>query len=244
MNRRTAALAARSVHLAADELLAATLEVFGDRVALASSFSAEDQVIVHMLTKLTSRPSVFTLDTGRLHEQTYAIMETTRRRYGVEIELLCPDASELGEMLRQHGPNLFYESPELRRLCCNIRKVHPLQRKLSTLDAWITGLRTAQSSTRQTINRVEWDSVHGIAKINPVADWGTQQLWEYIRVNRIPYNPLHDQGYPSIGCEPCTRAAKDGQDIRAGRWWWENPEHRECGIHLNGPGNRSKETSK
>ena len=131
------------------------------------------------------------------------------------------------------GPNLFYQSIENRKLCCRIRKLEPLQRELAGRSAWITGLRREQSPTRQLVRRIEWDETHKLYKINPLADWSTQQVWDYIRANKVPYNSLHDRGYPSIGCAPCTRAIEPGQDIRAGRWWWEEPEHKECGLHLH-----------
>ena len=146
--------------------------------------------------------------------------------------MLTPDSAQLTEMLNEHGPNLFYESIDNRRLCCHVRKVAPLKKKLAQLDAWICGLRSDQSVTRGDLKRIDWDSSNELVKILPLADWRLEQTWEYIRTNDIPYNKLHDMNYPSIGCVPCTRAVKDGEDIRAGRWWWEQPEHKECGLHL------------
>jgi phosphoadenosine phosphosulfate reductase len=218
--------------LDAEGLVGAVLARFGMRVALASSFGAEDQVITDMLCGVSQRPRIFTLDTGRLHGQTYEVIEATRRRYGVEVEMVTPDARKLGVLTTAYGPNLFYESVEKRRMCCQVRKVEPLRGKLAELDAWICGLRSEQSMTRRGLERIEWDEAHGIVKINPLADWSSEQVWAYIREHKVPYNRLHDEGYPSIGCEPCTRAVRDGEDTRAGRWWWERPEHKECGLHL------------
>jgi phosphoadenosine phosphosulfate reductase len=203
-----------------------------DRVVLASSLSIEDQVLTHMACAVTAKPRVFTLDTGRLFPETYEAMERTMQRYGFRYEVLAPDTRELEEMVRTHGPNLFNRSVELRKMCCAVRKINPLRRVLSTADAWICGLRTDQSVTRQSIQEVEWDETFGLCKINPLVDWTEQQVWEYIRRNKIPYNVLHDRGFSSIGCAPCTRAVKPGDSLRAGRWWWENPEHKECGLHI------------
>ncbi len=203
-----------------------------DRVVLASSLSIEDQALTHLLCAIQTQPRIFTLDTGRLFPETYETMERTMERYGCRYEVLAPDTRELEEMVRTHGPNLFYRSVELRKLCCAVRKIHPLRRVLATADAWLCGLRREQSVTRRAAEQVEWDETFGLCKINPLIDWTEAQVWEYIRRNKIPYNPLHDRGYPSIGCAPCTRAVNPGQDLRAGRWWWENPEHKECGLHV------------
>ncbi|MFW5769056.1 MAG: phosphoadenylyl-sulfate reductase, partial [Spirochaetota bacterium] len=174
---------------------------------------------------------VFTLDTGRLFQETYDLIEETARKYGLEIEVLFPDRSEIESMVKEHGPNLFYYSVENRKLCCRLRKVHPLRRRLSELDAWICGLRREQSVTRTDIHPVEYDEANGLVKINPLVDWTEDRMHAYIREHSVPYNKLHDKGYPSIGCRPCTRAVKESEDVRAGRWWWENPESRECGLH-------------
>jgi phosphoadenosine phosphosulfate reductase len=204
----------------------------GDRVVLASSLGLEDQVLTHLLCAVQTRPRVFTLDTGRLFPETYETMERTMQRYGFRYEVLAPDTREWEEMVRTHGPNLFYRSVELRKLCCTVRKIHPLRRVLATADAWLCGLRRDQAVTRRSAQQVEWDEAFGLCKINPLIDWTERHVWDYIRQNDIPYNALHDQGYPSIGCAPCTRAVKSGEDIRAGRWWWEKPEHKECGLHV------------
>ena len=216
----------------AEQLLEYIVNHFGDKVALSSSFGLEDQVLTDMLCTITNKVNIFTLDTGRLPEQTYEVMEKTRQRYGVQITVLFPDYKKVEEMVNQHGPNLFYNSVENRKLCCNIRKVEPLKRQLAKYDAWICGLRTEQSTTRDDLEPIQWDDNFGLIKICPLANWKTKQVWDYIHKNNVPYNKLHDEGYPSIGCAPCTRAVEPGEDIRAGRWWWEKPIHKECGLHL------------
>lgn len=221
----------RTQGLSGEKLLAAVLRQFGDRVALASSMGAEDQVLTDMLVRATPRPRIFTLDTGRLPQETYDLIDATRKRYGIEIEVLFPDRADVEKLVNSHGMNLFYESAENRKACCHARKVIPLRRKLATLDAWITGLRREQSVTRQEVAAVQWDEGNSLFKINPLVDWKQGQVWDYISANNVPYNALHDRGYPSIGCAPCTRAVATGEDVRAGRWWWETPEHKECGLH-------------
>lgn len=216
----------------AEEILSYTANRFEDRVALASSFGAEDMVLINMLSRIRPIIKVFTLDTGRLPEETYELMEQVRDRYKIEIEMLFPDRDSVERMMNEFGPNLFYKSIENRKLCCRVRKLEPLARKLKDIDAWICGLRREQAVTRAEISVFEWDNVNGLIKINPLANWTTDQVWDYIRENNVPYNKLHDKGYPSIGCAPCTRAIKDGENIRDGRWWWEKPEHKECGLHL------------
>lgn len=213
------------------ELLEAVLDRFGDRVALASSFSPEDQVLTDLLCRVTLRPHVFTLDTGRLPEETYRLIERTRDRYRLRIQVLFPDAQDVEQMVEAHGINLFRDSIENRKLCCRVRKILPLKRKLAGLDAWICGLRKEQSVTRRDVATVQWDEQFGLIKISPLADWSTEQVWDYIRQNRVPVHELHERGYPSIGCQPCTRAVGAGEDLRSGRWWWEQPEHKECGLH-------------
>lgn len=203
-----------------------------DRIALASSLSAEDQVLTHMVLSINPAARIFILDTGRLHGETYDLIEATMKRYGMRYEILFPDAADVEELTSLHGPNSFYESVEQRKACCHVRKVKPLGRVLSTLDVWITGLRKEQAVTRGDLEIIQWDEAHGLIKLNPLADWTHEQVWNYIKQNSIPYNKLHDQGYPSIGCAPCTRAVEPGEDIRAGRWWWETPEQKECGLHL------------
>jgi len=220
--------------MSAEEILRWADKEFGTGVALASSFGAEDMVLLDMAMKINPRFRVFTLDTGRLPEETYQLIDEVRQRYPVVIEYYFPDKEAVEKMLKEHGPNLFYRDISLRRLCCNIRKVEPLNRALKDLQAWVCGLRQEQAVTRKNIKKLEIDSAHNnIYKINPLADWSEPEVWDYIRRNNVPYNKLHDRNYPSIGCAPCTRAIKPGEDIRAGRWWWENPENKECGLHTH-----------
>lgn len=213
-------------------LLQWALKQFSPRISLASSFGAEDVVLVDILVKLDPKIRVFTLDTGRLNEETYEVMDKVRRKYGIQIQSYFPDKAGVQKLEREKGFYSFRESVDNRKECCAIRKVEPLARALKETDAWITGLRRTQSVTRAGVNKIEADEIHkGLYKINPLADWSDEDVWNYIKKNQAPYNRLHDLGYPSIGCEPCTRAVKPGEDVRAGRWWWENPEHKECGLH-------------
>lgn len=219
----------------AEDLLRWAFAEFGDGLAIASSFGAEDQVLLDIASRVTDTPRVFTLDTGRLPEETYALIDRSRERYGVDIETYFPDTTAVEEMERSEGVNLFYRSIEDRKRCCGVRKMEPLRRAMAGLDGWVCGLRREQAVTRAEVAKVEIDAGNGsILKFNPLADWSTAQLWDYIRANDVPYNELHDRGYPSIGCAPCTRAVAEGEDIRAGRWWWESPEHKECGLHAKG----------
>jgi len=215
-----------------EEVLTAVSALFGDRIALASSFGAEDVVLVDMLVKVSPRPRVFAIDTGRLPAATYEVMDLVRDRYGIDIEAYFPRGEAVEKLEREQGFHSFRHSLEARHACCGIRKVEPLERALSGLEAWITGLRREQSVTRTEIAVVERDDAHGgIVKVNPLANWTQEQVWEYIRAHHVPYNRLHDEGYPSIGCAPCTRAIAPGEHPRAGRWWWESPGHKECGLH-------------
>jgi phosphoadenosine phosphosulfate reductase len=227
-----------------EELLGDLVGRFGDKIGLATSFGAEDQVLTDMLCKVIKQPVIFTLDTGRLPEETYEVMEATRKKYGIEIEVLFPERAEMEEMVNKCGPNLFYGSIEARKLCCRVRKIGPLRRKLSELDVWICGLRAEQSVTRTELEKIECDNAFGLIKVCPLADWSLERVWEYIRKGDVPYNKLHDGGFPSIGCEPCTRAVKPGEDVRAGRWWWEEPEHKECGLHLADGSNEDRDGGK
>jgi len=203
------------------------------RVAKASSFGAEDVVIMDMMIKINPKFRFFSLDTGRLPQEPYDIMDIIRKRYNITIEVLFPDTKEVEDMVREKGMNLFYESVENRKLCCEIRKVHPLNKYLKTLDGWITGLRKDQTEVRKDAKMIEIDELHGgIIKINPIVNWTWDEVWRYIKKNNLPYNSLLDKGYSSIGCEPCTRAIKPGEDLKAGRWWWEQGEHKECGLHM------------
>jgi len=216
-----------------EEVLKWALDNLHPKLALASSFGAEDVAVIDMLTKINSKARIFTLDTGRLNQETYDVMDEIRKKYNTSIEVTFPDVEEVTEMVRVNGMNLFYESPDNRKLCCGIRKVNPLNKMLATLDGWITGLRSDQTNNRSTAPKIAIDDQHnGMLKINPIVDWTWEQTWDYIKVNNIPYNKLHDKGFPSIGCEPCTRAIKPGEDLRAGRWWWEGKSDRECGLHM------------
>ncbi len=215
------------------DVLAWAFERFGGRIVVASSFGVEDVALIDMACRVRSDVRVFTLDTGRLHQETYDAMDRLRNRLELSLEVMFPDAARVEGMVREHGLNLFYDSTENRRRCCLARKVEPLRRVLSQVDAWVTGLRREQAVTRAAVGKVEIDHGNGgIVKVNPLADWTSQQVWEYVKDNRVPYNALHDAGYPSIGCEPCTRPVKPGEDPRSGRWWWEHAETRECGLHL------------
>ena len=215
------------------EVLKWAINVYAPKIALASSFGAEDVILIDMMVKINKeKTKIFTLDTGRLNQETYDVMDAIRKKYDIQIEVYFPEQRETEEMVKIKGMNLMYETVENRKLCCEIRKIHPLNRALSNLDGWITGLRREQAITRANINKLEIDSSHGnIVKINPLADWTNEMIWDYIHKNNVPYNKLHDIGYPSIGCEPCTRAIQPGEDPRAGRWWWENSAQKECGLH-------------
>lgn len=203
------------------------------RVAKASSFGAEDAVITDMMVKINPEFRFVTLDTGRLPQETYDAMDAARKRYGMRLEVLFPDPGEVSEMVNSRGLNLFYDSAENRMLCCQVRKTRPFDRFVSGLDGWITGLRRRQAGTRSQVRMFETDSGHGgIVKINPLADWTQEMVWDYIKKHDVPYNALLDRGYASIGCAPCTRAVGPGEDERSGRWWWESGSHKECGLHL------------
>ncbi len=201
------------------------------RVALAVSFGAEDQVLTDLLVRSGRPVRFFTLDTGRQFEETYRTMERTIERYGIRFEVFAPNSAELEKLIAERGPNLFYSGVDDRKACCRVRKLNPLGRALAGLDAWVCGLRRDQSVTRNRVEAISWDAEHGLHKICPLFDWAEEDVWSYIRVRGVPYNPLHDNGFKSIGCAPCTRATQPGEDIRAGRWWWESPEHKECGLH-------------
>ena len=208
------------------------LDRFGERAGIASSFGMEDMVLIDLAARSGKPFTVFTLDTGRLHEETYELMEKTRAKYGVSIRVYFPKQEAVEQLVRDKGLFSFRESLDNRKECCHIRKVEPLNRALGELDAWITGIRREQSVTRADIPKAHEDSDHPpLIKFNPLADWTEEQVKQYVEANQVPINALHAKNYPSIGCAPCTRPILPGEDIRAGRWWWENPEHKECGLH-------------
>jgi len=217
-----------------EEALELSLKHFGSqRIALASSFGAEDQVLTHLLASQNPAARIFTLDTGRLFQETYDTMQASIERYGIRYEVCAPAAEDIAELISIDGPNLFYKSIENRKACCNVRKIKPLRKVLSTVDAWIVGLRRDQAVTRDAVELLSWDREFGIYKISPLFDWSEERVWQYIREHNVPYNALHDRGFRSIGCAPCTRATQPHEDVRAGRWWWEAPEHKECGLHAS-----------
>lgn len=206
------------------------IEVNQSPTAFACSFGAEDMVLLDAIARNAKKIEVFTLDTGRLPEETQTLLETVRDKYPIEIRTYFPDASDVENWVAQNGPNAFYKSVAQRQQCCHIRKVKPLQRALAGKKSWITGLRRDQSQARQALQLESRDDANGLLKINPLLDWTVDDVWAYIKMHDVPYNALHDRGYPSIGCAPCTRAVKPGEDIRAGRWWWESSA-KECGLH-------------
>ena len=215
----------------AEEVIKWFLQDFDGKVAFSTSLGAEDQIITQMIASIDTSAHIFTLDTGRLFPESYDLIDLTTKKYGINIRIMFPDATRVEEMVNSHGINLFYDSIESRKLCCHIRKIEPLKRAFQGLDAWICGLRREQSVTRKDMQMVEWDEGNKLIKINPLIDWTEEQIWAFIKQHHIPYNKLHDKGFPSIGCQPCTRAITAGEDVRAGRWWWENPETKECGLH-------------
>ena len=222
----------KSIH-SADDALRWAFENLHPKLAKASSFGAEDSVLIDIITKINPEARFFTLDTGRLNPETYDTMTVLEKKYNIRFEVQFPDADEVCQMVKQKGINLFYDSVENRQLCCGIRKVKPLQKILSTLDGWITGIRRDQTSIRKDASYLEIDHKYGdIIKVNPLLDWTWDDVQNYIKKHSIPYHPLLDRGFPSIGCAPCTRAIGDGEDLRAGRWWWESNEHKECGLHV------------
>jgi len=207
------------------------LSTYKSKISLASSMGAEDQVLTHMIANIDPKCSIFTLDTGRVFPETYSTIERTNIQYGIQISVYFPNTNDVEEMVNKKGINLFYENIENRKQCCNIRKIEPLHRAFQGLDVWICGLRKEQAVTREEMQMIEWDSKFQLIKINPLINFTENEVWDFIHKNGVPFNKLHDQGFPSIGCQPCTRAIKKGEDIRAGRWWWENPETKECGLH-------------
>jgi phosphoadenosine phosphosulfate reductase len=199
---------------------------------LASSFGAEDMVLMDLICKHAPGIEIFTLDTGRLPKETYELMQELKTHYDKDVQVFFPDAGSIQQFVTSNGPNAFYDSVDMRKQCCGIRKVEPLNRALAGKKAWLTGMRRSQSVTRAELPVSEWDDDHGLQKFSPLTDWSNGNVWAYIRAFEVPYNKLHDEGYASIGCAPCTRAITAGEDIRAGRWWWEDPESKECGLHV------------
>ncbi len=221
-----------SADAAPESVLEWAFETF-PRVVIVASFQAESSVLIDMASRVREgKVNVLTLDTGRLPQQTYDMIDRVRDRYGIDVQVVSPGAADLEQMVGTHGANLFYRSVEMRRLCCDVRKSRPLARALAGYDAWITGVRRAQAATRAETAVVATDREHpGLTKIAPLAAWSKEQVWAYIRQNDLPYHSLYDLGYTSIGCAPCTRATTEGEDERAGRWWWEENEAKECGLH-------------
>lgn len=215
-----------------DEIIQWALRQFGQKIVLASSFGPEDVAMIYMASKIDKQVRIISLDTGRLNEETYLVADTIQMQLGVKVETFFPEASSVEKLVSTKGNYSFRESIENRKECCRIRKVEPLRRALAGAAAWMTGQRKNQSVTRQTLQIVEIDaSFNQIYKVNPFCNWNEKNVWDYIKANHVPYNKLFDRGYRSVGCAPCTRPVEAGQDERAGRWWWENPEHKECGIH-------------
>ena len=226
--------AAEMEHWSAEQILSWSVQNYHPRLALSASFGApEGMVVLDMLHRVDPASRVFVLDTGRLHGASYDLIDRVREHYGKAIEVVFPAAARVEAMTREHGMNLFYDSIEHRKLCCRVRKVEPMRRYLADLDAYVTGLRRDQNLNRRETPKVELDvGTGGLLKINPIADWSRERVMEYVAEHRVPINRLHSQGFPSVGCGPCTRAVRPGEDPRAGRWWWENDETKECGLHL------------
>ena len=214
-----------------EECIRFFVDKYAEKVIVGTSLGAEDQVLTDMICRSGQTIAFFILDTGRLFQETYDLLDITEQKYNIRMRLFFPDAGMVEEMVAKKGINLFYSSIENRRLCCNIRKIEPLKRALSGMKVWITGLRKDQSVTRSNVKLVEWDETYSIIKLNPLINWSEKQVWDYIKSNHVPYNELHDSGNPSIGCRPCTRPILPGEETRAGRWWWELAEYKECGLH-------------
>ncbi|WP_314297093.1 phosphoadenylyl-sulfate reductase [Capnocytophaga gingivalis] len=233
MNTEIANLLTAIETLSETEILALITEKYPGKVVFSTSFGMEDQVITDFILKNSFDVKIFTLDTGRLFYETYTTWEQTNEYYHTKITPFYPEAQAIEEYVQNNGINAFYNSVALRQTCCHIRKVEPLRRALAGNKIWITGLRTEQSPYRQQMPMVEWDESNQIIKVHLLLHWKTQEVLSFLRSHGIPYNPLHDKGYPSIGCAPCTRAVREGEDFRAGRWWWENKTNKECGLHLH-----------
>lgn len=214
-----------------NEVLQFFIDKYKSEIAFASSMGAEDQVITHFIAEIDKSVKIFTLDTGRVFPETYSLISKTNKHFQINIQIYFPDTNNVEKMVNEKGINLFYDSIENRKQCCNIRKIEPLNRAFQGLKVWICGLRREQAITRKDMQMIEWDITNNMLKINPLINWSEKELWDFIKQKGIPYNKLHDQSFPSIGCQPCTRSISEGEDVRAGRWWWENPESKECGLH-------------
>jgi len=214
-----------------EEVLTFFLKEFKGKIALSSSLGLEDQVLTDLIVKIDKSTRIFTLDTGRLFPETYSLIDKTNNQYDIHLDVFFPDFNEVQQLVKTEGINLFYNGIEQRKACCRVRKIGPLKRAFQGLDVWICGLRKEQSVTRQAVQLVEWDKANKLIKLNPLIHFSEEEVWTYIKEHNVPYNRLHKEGFPSIGCQPCTRAVQPGEDIRAGRWWWENPENKECGLH-------------
>ncbi len=211
-------------------LIHKNIEKYKD-VAFANSLGAEDMVLVDLIKKNKLNVEIFSIDTGRLPPETYNLIQAVEEKYQFKIKLYFPDSEKIESYVNTNGINAFYNSVDLRKSCCTIRKVEPLNRALKNKNAWITGMRQEQSLTRLSLQEEEFDEAHHIHKLNPLSSWSEIEVWAYIKNHNVPYNSLHDKSYPSIGCAPCTRAISEGEDIRAGRWWWEDSHNKECGLH-------------
>ncbi|MFI3305044.1 MAG: phosphoadenylyl-sulfate reductase [Rikenellaceae bacterium] len=224
-------LNAQMEQLTPEEIISYFAREFKGEIALSNSLSLEDQVLTDMICKIDPEMRIFTLDTGRVFPEAYDVIERTNKKYSKSIEIFFPNFESVEKMVAENSVNLFYESVEKRKLCCKVRKIEPLRRAFKGLKVWICGLRQEQSITRFGLNPVEWDEGNGLIKVSPLYNWSAKKVREYIDTNEVPYNTLCDNGFPSIGCQPCTRAIEEGEDERAGRWWWESPESKECGLH-------------
>lgn len=207
------------------------LNEYKGKIIQSSSVGAEDQVLTDMITRIDKKTKIFTLDTGRLFPETYELIERTNKQYDININIYFPDWQKVEKMVRDKGINLFYRSIENRKLCCHLRKIEPSKRALEGFDIWVSGIRKDQTVSRFYNKIIEWDDTNRLIKVNPLLNWTEKHVWDYIKKNNVPYNELHDRGFSSIGCQPCTRAIKSGDDFRAGRWWWEEPDNKECGLH-------------
>ncbi len=233
LQNQTNRIADQAKVLSIEETLSELSNEFPGQVTFSTSFSYEDQVITHKILSNQFPISIFTLDTGRLFSETYSVWNATNEKYHSNIKAYYPDHSLLENFIAEKGPNSFYESVENRKACCYIRKVDPLKRALKNKAIWITGLRAEHSADRHDMPQIEWDESNKIIKYHPILHWTTNEVKDYINQNDIPYNILHDRGFVSIGCAPCTRAIKPGEDFRAGRWWWEDNTKKECGLHIH-----------